>query len=150
MSTQCLKKWVIQTEFNIPPYVNDVQGYIEKYWSVETWEEAFKASPWYGSTSPEIPWQERVAIQKVVQKYTTHAISSTVNLPETFTEERINGIYMTSWKEGLKGITVYRDNCRQGILNKVENKSSIVESDRQAVKRPKVLEADSFSYLWNF
>lgn len=137
-----LKKWVIQTEFNIPPYVNDVQGYIEKYWSVETWEEAFKASPWYGSTSPEIPWQERVAIQKVVQKYTTHAISSTVNLPETFTEERINGIYMTSWKEGLKGITVYRDNCRQGILNKVENKSSIVESNRQAVKRPKVLEAD--------
>ena len=91
----------------------------------------------------QIPWQERVAIQQIVQKYTTHAISSTVNLPETVTKEEINGIYMVSWKKGLKGITVYRDNCRQGILNNVDTIPKL-EEGRQAVKRPKVLEADYY------
>lgn len=139
------KKWVIQTEFNIPPHVKDVEKYINDNWSIENWKEAFEVSPWYGSTSPEIPWNERVKIQEVVQKYTTHAISSTVNLPETVTPEEINNIYMNAWKYGLKGITVYRDNCRQGILNNIDtlNKPKS-EEGRQAAKRPKVLEADYY------
>lgn len=132
------KKWVIQTEFNIPPHVNDVQGYIEKYWSVETWEEAFKASPWYGATASELNWKRRISIQSIIQLYTTHAISSTLNLPADTTEKEISEIYKEAWKSELKGITVYRDGCREGILNTTKDKQ------RQAVKRPKTLEADFY------
>ena len=92
-----------------------------KKWMIDRWEGTddivenftkerlqteFKESPWYGSTSPEIPWQDRIAIQQVVQNYTTHAISSTVNLPENTTEKEIGGMYSTAWEKGLKGITV--------------------------------------------
>lgn len=132
-----------------------------KKWMLDRWEGTddivenftkerlqteFKESPWYGSTSPEIPWQDRVAIQQVVQNYTTHAISSTVNLPENTTKEEIGGIYSTAWEKGLKGITVYRDNSRQGILNNVDNKKQTPEkvNNSQVIKRPKVLEADYY------
>lgn len=109
--------------------------------SKEQLDTLFKDSPWFGSTASEIDWKDRVLLQSVVQKFITHAISSTVNMPEKTTEKEVAGIYLAAWKGGLKGITVYRDNCRQGILNAIETKA---DSGRQAVKRPKVLEADYY------
>lgn len=75
-------------------------------WTIKEWEEAFKESPYYGSTAPEIDWHQRVKLQGIVQKYITHSISSTVNLDNKTTEEEIANIYIESWKEGLKGITI--------------------------------------------
>lgn len=104
--------------------------------------EVFKESPYYGSTASEIDWHQRVKLQGIVQKYITHSISSTVNLPKETTEEEIANIYIEAWKVGNKGQTIYRDGCREGVLNKVE-KPKVIDN-RQAPKRPKELEADYY------
>jgi len=77
---------------------------------------AFSVSPWHNSTANDIRWKDRVEIQSIIQKYTTNSISSTINLPENTTEQEVSDIYMESWKMGLKGVTVYRDGSRQGVL----------------------------------
>lgn len=104
--------------------------------------DIFKKSPYYGSTAPEINWHQRVKLQGIVQKYITHSISSTINLPKETTEEEIADIYIEAWKAGNKGQTIYRDGSREGVLNKVEKPKSI--EGRQAPKRPKELEADCY------
>ena len=129
-----LKKWAVATLNYSEEDVND--------WSVGVWHEVWKESPYYGSTAPEIDWRQRVKLQGVVQKYITHSISSTVNLAKETTEEEIADIYIESWKQGLKGITIYRDGCREGVLTKVEKPKTI--EGRQAPKRPKELEADAY------
>lgn len=117
------------------------------YWEVEDmtiedWEKVYPYSPYYNSTAPEINWRQRVKLQGVVQKYITHSISSTVNLANEVTEEEIAAIYMEAWKQGLKGITIYRAGCREGILNSIDKPKTI--EGRQAPKRPKELEAEAF------
>ena len=66
----------------------------------------FENSPWYGSTANDIDWIKRVELQSIVQKYTTHSISSTINLPNDVSVEEVSNIYLEAWKQGLKGITV--------------------------------------------
>ncbi|QOR58325.1 vitamin B12-dependent ribonucleotide reductase [uncultured phage cr106_1] len=129
-----LKRWAVTTLNYSEEEVND--------WSVGVWHEVWKESPYYGSTAPEIDWRQRVKLQGVVQKYITHSISSTVNLAKETTEEEIADIYIESWKQGLKGITIYRDGCREGVLTKVDKPKTI--EGRQAPKRPKELEADYY------
>lgn len=129
-----LKKWAIETMNYSESEVNE--------WSLGVWKEVWKESPYYGSTAPEIDWRQRVKLQGVVQKYITHSISSTVNLAKETTEEEIADIYIEAWKQGLKGITIYRDGCREGVLTKVEKPKTI--EGRQAPKRPKELEADAY------
>ena len=58
----------------------------------------------------------RVKMQGAIQKYIDSSISSTVNLAESITVETIADIYMTAYEAGLKGITVYREGSREGIL----------------------------------
>lgn len=129
-----LKRWAVTTLNYSEEEVND--------WSVGVWHEVWKESPYYGSTAPEIDWRQRVKLQGVVQKYITHSISSTVNLAKETTEEEIADIYIEAWKQGLKGITIYRDGCREGVLTQVEKPKTI--EGRQAPKRPKELEADYY------
>jgi ribonucleoside-diphosphate reductase alpha chain len=102
----------------------------------------FEHSPWYGSTANDIDWIKRVEIQATIQKYITHSISSTINLPEDVSEETVSEIYLESWKRGLKGITVYRDGSRSGVL--VSNPTSKETfSYKDAPKRPKELPAEA-------
>lgn len=108
----------------------------------ESLNKIFRKSPYYGSTASEIDWHRRIKLQGIVQRYITHSISSTINLPNETTEEEIANIYMEAWKEGNKGQTIYRDGCREGVLNKVEKPKTI--DNRQAPKRPKELEADYY------
>ena len=129
-----LKRWAIETLNYSESEVNEC--------SLGVWKEVWKESPYYGSTAPEIDWRQRVKLQGVVQKYITHSISSTVNLAKETTEEEIADIYIEAWKQGLKGITIYRDGCREGVLTQVEKPKTI--EGRQAPKRPKVLEADYY------
>lgn len=73
--------------------------------------------PEYFIESDKIKPINRIRLQSVWQKYIDTAISSTINLPEEATVEDIKEIYMSAWKYGLKGITVFRNNCeRMGIL----------------------------------
>ena len=112
--------------------------------SQELLDHYFKSSPWANSQADMIGWQKRIDLQAIIQKYTTHSISSTINLPEDISENVISDIYMEAWEKGLKGITVYRDKCRDGILNSVNEtvKTELEIIQHRAPKRPKVLPAE--------
>ncbi|WP_152425056.1 adenosylcobalamin-dependent ribonucleoside-diphosphate reductase [Nafulsella turpanensis] len=115
-----------------------------KKWMEISGQEDVNLSPYLGATAGEIDWMKRVEMQAVVQKYVTHSISSTINLPADVSEETVGEIYLESWRKGLKGITVYRDGSRNGVLlsaeDKEEEKNEIVET--KAPVRPQVLEAE--------
>lgn len=118
-------------------------------WGIKEWEKAFEESPYYGSTAHQIDWKSRIEMQSTCQKYITHSISSTINLPKETTEEEISNIYKEAWYNNLKGVTVYRDGCREGILNSIDDKKKDDKfvSDIDAPKRPKKLEADFYSIV---
>ena len=76
-----------------------------------------KELPSYFISSHEIPYLERIATQAVMQYHVDTAISSTVNLPHDATREDVAKLYLEAWRAGLKGITIFRDNCKKvGIL----------------------------------
>ena len=126
------KDWILITD----PYFN---------FNITTKEELdilFTLSPYYKSTANDINWVKRVEIQSIIQKYITHSISSTINLPNSVTEDEVSEIYMESWKKGLKGITVYRDGSRSGVLITESTKDKPTFEYKDAVKRPRELDAD--------
>lgn len=98
-------------------------------------------SPWYKNTAPEIDWDTRLRMQSIVQYYTTHSISSTLNLPSSTTEGEISKIYLKAWEYNLKGVTVYRDGCRAGVLV-TDTKPKQLFEQHSAPKRPKTLDAE--------
>lgn len=100
----------------------------------------FRESPWYGSTANNIDWIKRIDIQAIIQKYISHSISSTINLPNKVTEDEVSNIYLEAWRRGLKGITVYRDGSRSGVLVTTTSSESFEHKDAQ--KRPKCLNVD--------
>jgi ribonucleoside-diphosphate reductase alpha chain len=102
---------------------------------LNTW---FLKSPWSKSTAYDISPEDRIDIQSIVQRYTTHSISSTVNLKEDVTEDVVNDIYIKAWEAGLKGITCYRDKSREGILTSADE---CVLNSGSIIKRPKELKA---------
>lgn len=106
----------------------------------EELQKYFEQSPWYGSTANDINWVKRVKIQSISQLFISHSISSTINLPSTVTEEEVSEIYFEAWKQGLKGVTVYRDGSRSGVLvTDTEKKQDFLKNT--APKRPKTLPA---------
>jgi len=111
-------------------------------WMDITGNKDVKKSPWFKQSAVDIDWRTRVKIQSVASKEVDHSISSTVNLPNDATVEDVKGIYEMAWKEGIKGITIYRDGCRSGVLiNKNNKKNKITDN---APKRPKTLDADAY------
>ena len=119
--------------------------------NLETWIDVtgntdISQSPYAGSTAPEIDWGKRIKMQAVVQKYVTHSISSTINLPNDVSLEKVSDIYMEAWKQGTKGITVYRDGSRSGVLVSADDKKNdVLENtefkETRAPLRPKKLDA---------
>ncbi len=117
-----------------------------KTWMEVTGETDISKSPYAGSTAPEINWNKRVEMQAAVQKYVTHSISSTINLPNDVSLDEVSNIYLESWKQGTKGITVYRDGSRSGVLVSAdEKKDAVLENsefrETKAPARPKRLDA---------
>ena len=98
--------------------------------------------PDYFVVSADIDPIDRVKVQSMLQKYIDASISSTCNLPKEATIDDVYNIYMEAWKEGLKGVTIYRSGCkREGVL--VTDKPAPKEIvGARAPKRPKELEAD--------
>ncbi|MET2986486.1 adenosylcobalamin-dependent ribonucleoside-diphosphate reductase [Aureibaculum conchae] len=114
-------------------------------WMNTTGKTDVKESPYAGATAPEIDWNKRVEMQALVQKYTTHSISSTINLASDVTVDKVGDIYIESWKQGLKGITVYRDGSRSGILVKADEqteKEEVYTEETLVAKRPEKIEAE--------
>lgn len=112
-------------------------------YSQEDFTREYEESPWHKAIANDIDWNKRVEMQSILQRYTSNAISSTLNLPEDVTTEQVQGIYLEAWKKGLKGQTVYRDGSRSGVLVSNTKKEEKFE-DKKAPKRPKELEAESY------
>jgi ribonucleoside-diphosphate reductase alpha chain len=72
--------------------------------------------PPYFVTAHDVNPEMRVKMQATIKKHIDTAISSTINLPKSATPEEVSEIYRLAWKLGCKGITVYREGSREGIL----------------------------------
>lgn len=107
-----------------------------KYWKDMNDNKPIENNPYNNACSPDINWTARVRLQAEAQKHIDHAISSTINLPNDVEESEVAKIYLEAWKSGCKGITVYRDGCRSGIL------VSSQKDDEFPEERPKKLPCD--------
>ncbi len=81
-----------------------------------------RKSPFFKATANDVDWVAKVKMQGAVQKWVDHSISVTVNVPNETKEELISTIYETAWKVGCKGMTVYRDGSRAGVLVNSDSK----------------------------
>ncbi len=123
----------------------EVNGYnvsVVKTMSPSQVDEIVKQSPYYKATSNDVDWVKKVEMQGRLQKHVDHSISVTVNLPENITEEIVAMIYITGWRSGCKGITVYRDGSRSGVLISDAEKRAEEFPETHAPKRPKRLKAE--------
>lgn len=122
-----------------------IKGYnIEEVKSLDddSLNKIVEQSPYYKATSNDVDWVSKVSLQGSVQKWVDHSISVTINLPNDVSEELVDELYRTGWKEGCKGITVYRDGSRSGVLISKSEKKETAENDQNNFKRPKVLNAE--------
>ena len=135
----------------------EVNGYnVEevKAYEDEKLQEIIAKSPYYKATANDIDWVSKVKMQGEMQKWVDHSISVTVNIPAETTEELVSQIYLTAWECGCKGMTIYRDGSRTGVLvsNKKEEKKNaendIVETHSPV--RPKTLECDVVRFQNNY
>jgi len=109
----------------------------------EKLNEVIAQSPYYKATSNDIDWVSKVKMQGAIQKWVDHSISVTVNLPKDVTEELVSKVYLTAWESGCKGMTIYRDGSRSGVLVGNDKKEETTEfHETKAPPRPPKLEAE--------
>ena len=148
-------------EYNVfhPKFITwlEVNGYNVdevKAYEDEKLQEIIAKSPYYKATANDIDWVNKVKMQGEMQKWVDHSISVTVNVPAETTEELVSQIYQTAWECGCKGMTIYRDGSRAGVLvsNKKEEKKNpendIIETHSPV--RPKTLECDVVRFQNNY
>lgn len=127
-----------------------------KKWMEVTGKSNPEESPYHGATSNDIDWTNKVRAQAAAQKWICHSISNTTNVPEDTTIETIKEIYMTGWETGCKGVTVYRDKSRSGVLvSKSTTREDKKFLENHAPKRPEILPCDIYHVQvkgekWNF
>jgi ribonucleoside-diphosphate reductase alpha chain len=107
-------------------------------------ETIIAKSPYYKATANDVDWIAKVKMQGAIQKWVDHSISVTINLPADAKEELVSELYLTAWKSGCKGATVYRDGSRNGVL--IAGKT---EARPERPKRPKVLDCDVIRFNIN-
>lgn len=118
-------------------YTPIVKEYMEKHGLKDDSE-----LPDYFVTAQTLDYKNRIYMQSVWQSHIDASISSTVNVPNDFTVEQVEGLYMTAWDAGLKGVTIFRDECkRAGILTIKENVEDIVEKPHR-LERGMIIKAD--------
>ena len=116
----------------------------------EQLQEIIKKSPYYKATSADINWVSKVKMQGRIQKWVDHSISVTVNIPENIPEEMVSDIYMAAWESGCKGMTIYREGSRAGVLVSNDKKEENAFKETSAPHRPKVLEANILRFQNNY
>ncbi|MDY0077097.1 MAG: adenosylcobalamin-dependent ribonucleoside-diphosphate reductase [Bacteroidales bacterium] len=118
-------------------------------------QEVIKISPYYKATSNDINWLSKVKMQGAIQKWVDHSISVTVNVPQEANVQLVSEIYKTAWESGCKGMTIYRDGSRSGVLLSPDEKKSKDTNNEEfqettAPPRPKRLEADVLRFQNNY
>jgi len=135
-------KW---TEYTV--YHHGFQKWLDSIHSPDlqnkfTEEQLVSYSPYSDATANEINWKSKVHLQSMAQKWICHAISNTTNLPADIDIETVKDIYMLGWELGCKGVTVYRDGSRSGVLISADTPGKNEITDRHAPKRPETLDCD--------
>ncbi|OWK73284.1 ribonucleoside-diphosphate reductase, adenosylcobalamin-dependent [Flavobacteriaceae bacterium JJC] len=117
----------------------------DKKYTQDEINKIIEVSPYYKATSNDVDWLSKVEMQGEIQKWVDHSISVTINIPNDATEELVNQLYIKAWEVGCKGVTVYRDGSRSGVLisndEKKEEKTEVLQP-AFPTKRPHVLEAE--------
>jgi len=113
-------------------------------------DEIVKKSPYYKATSNDVNWVKKVEMQGRIQKHVDHSISVTVNLPENVSEDLVRQVYETGWSAGCKGMTVYREGSRSGVLvSNEKKKEEKLPEEIHAPKRGKRLKAEIYRFQNN-
>ncbi len=123
----------------------EVNGFeLKKNYPEADLDELIAKSPYYKATSNDVDWMAKVRMQGKIQKWVDHSISVTINLPADADESLVGKLYFEAWKSGCKGVTVYRDGSRSGVLisNKKEEEEEVVVESVFPTQRPTELEAD--------
>ncbi len=125
----------------------DVNGHdTSKNYSQEELDKLVSASPYYKATSNDVDYLSKVRMQGAIQQWVDHSISVTINMPNEVTEDLVGACYLEAWKSGCKGVTVYRDGSRSGVLVSAgsDKKEEKAEEEEQAftLTRPELLKAD--------
>lgn len=125
----------------------EVNGYdISINYSEKELDDLVRQSPYYKATSNDVNYLNKVKMQGAIQKWVDHSISVTINMPNDVTEELVEECYMEAWKAGCKGVTVYRDGSRSGVLVSASEKTAepeVIEGKTPfPTTRPQVLQAD--------
>ncbi len=111
----------------------EVNGHsTSKKYSKEEIDELVSQSPYYKATANDVDWLKKVQMQGKVQKWVDHSISVTINLPSDASEELVGQLYEEAWRVGCKGVTVYRDGSRSGVLVAVKEKKEKEQKDQKA------------------
>ena len=109
-------------------------------------DKLVQKSPYYKATSNDVDYLKKVRMQGAIQKWVDHSISVTINMPSNVTEELVGQCYIEAWKSGCKGVTVYRDGSRSGVLISAEEDNKEEEKTEELVNfpsiRPQILDAD--------
>jgi ribonucleoside-diphosphate reductase alpha chain len=110
-------------------------------------EELVKQSPYHKATSNDVDWVKKVKMQGAIQKWVDHSISVTINLPSNVKKELVGDLYVKAWESGCKGVTVYRDGSRSGVLLASDKNK---EKEQQfPIKRPRELDAEILRFKNN-
>lgn len=99
----------------------------------------------------ELDYHKRINVQASLQKYCDTSISSTINLPEEATVEDIENIYMEAWKKKLKGITIFRNNCKKGVYGDVTTEEEETDNTPQVTNERILMDleqAERFRVHW--
>lgn len=105
-------------------------GVVQQY--IDATGGSGESLPDYFITAHQLNYKERIKVQAAWQLYIDASISSTINLPEDTTVEQVADLYMFAWRLGLKGVTVYRDNCNRKAILK-EDKGDAEEHESKVV-----------------
>jgi ribonucleoside-diphosphate reductase alpha chain len=109
-------------------------------------EELVKRSPYHKATSNDVDWMKKVKMQGAIQKWVDHSISVTINLPSDAKEELVGELYVKAWESGCKGVTVYRDGSRSGVLLAADKKK---KETHFPIRRPRKLDAEILRFKNN-
>jgi ribonucleoside-diphosphate reductase alpha chain len=110
-------------------------------------QDLVKRSPYHKATSNDVDWVQKVKMQGAIQKWVDHSISVTINLPSDVKKELVGELYVKAWENGCKGVTVYRDGSRSGVLLASDKKKN--ETSQFPIKRPKELDAEILRFKNN-
>lgn len=99
--------------------------------------------PEYFVTAQNLDYRQRINIQSVWQNHIDASISSTVNVPNDFTVEETESLYLYAWEKGLKGVTIFREGCkRTGILSTTSSEEKEKRKLPQKMERGMIIKAD--------